>query len=639
MKLLDKYKKDFQKHTEVELTLQQYLDLCKKDPSAYASAAERLLKAIGEPELVDTSKNPRLSGIFSNKVIRVYKAFSDFYGLEDIIESIIAYFRHSAQGLEESRQILYLVGAVGSAKSSIADRLKDLMEKEPIYCLVAENGDISPVRESPLGLFSVKDAEELGIPTRALSFKASPWALKRLKEYGGDLSKFKVYKMFPNLDYQFGIAKVEPGDDNNQDISSLVGKLDIRKLEKFAQDDPDSYSYSGGLCKANRGIMDFVEMFKAPLKVLHPLLTATQEHNYNGTESIGNIPFDGIVVSHSNESEWEMFKQKKGVEAFMDRIYTVKVPYCLRVDEEVKIYNKLLNLSSLTNVPCAPGTLPMLAEFCVASRLTVGKTTNIRTKLLVYNGKSAKDRDNHAKSYNEYKDMADKDEGFVGISTRKAYKILAAVYNYDVDEIAADPVHMLAVLKKHIENEEDESLKDGYLSFVDEVLAKDYYDFIDKEIKSACLDSYSEYGQSIFDRYVSFSDAWMQDTDMRDPDTGEVYDKDLLNVELSKLEKAVGIANPKDFRHEVVNFCLRYRASHKGNNPDWRGYEKLRQVIQEHMFSKLNDLLPVLSFTGQSNSADKDKHVRFVSRMMELGYTERQVRRIVEWHSRKKVTK
>lgn len=634
MNILKKYQKDFEKTNKEVLTMEEYLSLCKKDPSAYASAAERLLKAIGEPELIDTAKVPKMSGIFANKTIRIYPTFSEFYGLEDVIEKIVSYFRHAAQGLEESRQILYLVGAVGSAKSSLADRLKELMEQEPIYCLVDANGEMSPLRESPLGLFKSQDAEELGIPYRALSYKASPWALKKLKEYGGDISKFSVWKMYPNWDYQFGIAKVEPGDDNNQDISSLVGKLDIRKLEKFAQDDPDAYSYSGGLCKANRGIMDFVEMFKAPLKVLHPLLTATQEHNYNGTEPIGCIPFDGVVIAHSNESEWEMFKAKKGVEAFMDRIYTVKVPYCIRVDEEVKVYKKLLKMSSLINTPCAPGTLEMLAMFCVGSRLTGNEKSGLKTKIRVYNGEKVKDKDNSAKSYYEYRMLAASDEGFHGVSTRKAYKILASVYNYDVSEVAADPVHMLAVLKRHVEQEESENVKDVYLAFISDVLAKDYYEFVDKEIKMACLDSYSEYGQALFDRYISFSDCWIQDNDMRDPDTGELYNKELLNKELEKIEVAADIRNVKDFRHEIVNFCLRYRASHKGQNPDWRSYEKLKQVIESNMFSKMTELLPVLSFTGQGNSEDKHKHDKFVKRMMELGYTERQVRRIVEWHSR-----
>lgn len=633
--IFKKYKQQYAAKQTTTMSLDAYLNLCKEDPTAYASAAERLLKAIGEPTLVDTSRDSRLSAIFSNRIIRTYAPFADFFGLEDIIEKIVSYFRHSAQGLEESRQILYLVGAVGSAKSSIADRLKDLMEQEPIYCLADAEGNISPVQESPLGLFDKSEAEELGIPARALSYKASPWALKRLKEYGGDLEKFTVIKTYPNLDYQLAIAKVEPGDDNNQDISSLVGKLDIRKLEKFPQDDPDAYSYSGGLCKANRGMMDFVEMFKAPLKVLHPLLTATQEHNYNGTESIGNIPFDGIVVSHSNFSEWDVFKAKKGVEAFLDRIYTVRVPYCLRISEEVNVYKKLLKLSSLANAPCAPRTLEILATFCIMTRIDTSSSSHIKTKLMVYNGESAKNKDNSAKSFQEYKDLAEKLEGFDGISTRTAYKIISLVYNFDTEEISADPVHMLSVIREAINSENySDEVKDEYIHFLDDTLTRDYFNFIDKEIKTACLDSYADFGQAMFDRYIHLADAWIQDNDIRDHDTGELYDTKMLDAELSKIEKSAGIANPKDFRHEIVNFSLRHRSNNKGKNPDWRSYEKLKVVIEANMFAKMTELLPILSFKGQGQKEDQKKHEQFVKTMSTLGYTPRQVRRVVEWYLR-----
>lgn len=631
--VFEKYKKAHDKAQTESFTMKQFLDICKKDSTAYSSAAERLLKAIGEPVKIDTSKDPRLAPIFNNRIIRTYAPFSDFYGLEDIIEKIVAFFRHSAQGLEESRQILYLVGAVGSAKSSIADRLKDLMEQEPIYCLTDQEGNISPVRESPLGLFSIDDAEDLGIPARALSYKASPWALKRLKEYGGDLTKFKVVKTYPSLDYQFGIAKVEPGDDNNQDISALVGKLDIRKLEKFPQDDPDAYSYSGGLCKSNRGIMDFVEMFKAPLKVLHPLLTATQEHNYNGTESIGNIPYDGIVVSHSNFSEWDVFKAKKGVEAFLDRIYTVRVPYCLRVSEEVKVYQKLLKLSSLSKAPCAPQTLEILSTFCVMSRIDTEGKVDAKTKIAVYNGENIRRKDNGAKSYDDYRKLSTKLEGFDGVSTRTAYKMLSLVYNYDVDEVGADPVHMLAIIRNTIENEGySEELAAKYMTFFDNVITQDYFNFIDKEIKTACLDSYAEYGQNMFDRYIKYADSWIQDNDIRDYDTGEIHDLKLIDQELSKLEKAANIANPKDFRHEVVNFSLRHRSNNKGANPDWRSYEKLKLVIEANMFSNMKDMLGIISFATQGSSDEQKKHDQFAKTMASMGYTHRQVRRLVEWY-------
>ena len=328
MSIFDSYQSRYESFLEEEYSLQEYLKLCKEDPSVYATAAERMLTAIGEPELVDTANDERLSRLFSNKVIKRYPAFSQFYGMEDAIEQIVSFLRHASQGLEESKQVLYLLGPVGGGKSSLAERLKVLMEKMPIYCIKG-----SPINESPLGLFDAGEdgailREDYGIDQRYLGNIMSPWAVKRLNEFGGDVTQFKVVKRFPSQLNQIAISKTEPGDENNQDISALVGKVDIRKLEDFSQNDTDAYSYSGGLCMANQGLLEFVEMFKAPIKVLHPLLTATQEKNYNGTENIGAIPFDGMILAHSNESEWQSFKNDRNNEAFIDRISIVKVPYC-----------------------------------------------------------------------------------------------------------------------------------------------------------------------------------------------------------------------------------------------------------------------------------------------------------------------
>lgn len=634
MDLLKKYQKTYAQRKQRIMSFDEYVKGLKKNKGFYLSPAERMLKAIGEPRMVDTAKDTRLSRIFGNRVIPIYDAFHDFYGLEEVIERIVAFFRHAAQGLEESRQILYLLGPVGSAKSSIAERLKQLMEKEPIYVLADEEGNTSPIHESPLGLFSVDDADELGIPTRYLTLKASPWAQKRVDEYDGDLSRFKVVEIHPSQDRQIAISKTEPGDDNNQDISALVGKLDLRKLEFYSQNDPDAYNYSGGLCLSNQGLLEFVEMFKAPIKILHPLLTATQERNYKGTEAISAIPFDGIVLAHSNESEWTTFKNNKNNEAFLDRVFIVEVPYCLRIQEEKKIYEKLLKNSELATAPVAPNTLEILAKFSVLTRLDVPENSAIETKLLVYNGENVKEKDVKAKAYYEYKEDASSEEGFHGVSTRLAYKILSEVYNFDITETAADPVHLLYVLEKVIKQERlSEDVEVLYMSFV-KFLAGEYAKLVGKDIQTAYLDSYNEYGQALFDRYILFADHWVQDNDYRDPDTGQMFDRQAIDRELTKLEKTAGISNPKDFRHEITNFALRYQAKHDGKNPSWTSYEKLRKVIEATMFSKTEDLLPVISFTGHGNKGDKDKHDAFVNRMKEMGYTEKQTRRVVEWHMR-----
>ncbi len=639
MDVFNRFAEDYDRTKVEEMSLQDYLLGCREDPMMRATAAERMVAAIGEPELIDTSQDQRLGRLFLNRTIKVYEPFRDLYGVEETIERIVGFFRHASQGLEERKQILYLLGPVGGGKSTIAEILKELVEHQPIYALKAGD-EVSPVFESPLGLF---DRERMGdlleskynIPKRLLGTFISPWAVKRLQEFDGDIAKFSVVKLHPSKLRQICVAKTEPGDENNQDVSTLVGKVDIRKLEHYGQNDPDAYSHSGALNRTTQGLMEFVEMFKAPIKVLHPLLTATQEGSYVGTENIGAFPYQGVIIAHSNEAEWQQFRNNKNNEAFLDRISVVKVPYCLRAAEEGQIYDKLLTESSLGGAPCAPETLDILARFSVLTRLKEHENSPLYSKMRVYDGESLKDTDPKARSMQEYRDAAGVDEGMTGISTRFAFKVLAETFNHDTEEVAADPVHLMYVLEQRIKREQfPEDIESKYLDFIKNELAPRYAEFIGHEIQKAYLESYTDYGQNLFDRYISYADAWIEDQDYKDPDTGQMFDREVLEQELSKIEKPAGISNPKDFRNEVVKFVLRARAENKGTNPDWRKYEKLRRVIEKRMFSQVEDLLPVISFGAKRDKETEAKHDEFIERMTDRGYTRRQVRRLVEWYMR-----
>lgn len=626
-------------------SIEGYLDKCKEDKSFYASPAERMLKAIGPAKTMDTSKDPRLARIFSNRTIRTYEAFKDFFGMEEVIEKIVGYLTASAQGLEERKQILYLLGPVGGGKSSLAEKLKSLMEQEPIYVL-SYMDELSPVFESPFGLIGSlgaleQVASDYNIPLHIIKNSIpSPWLLKRLAECNYDISKFSVVKCYPNKLTQLGITKTEPGDDNNADISHLVGKVDLRKLEDFSQNDPDAYSFSGALNRGNQGLVEFVEIWKAPIKTLHPLLTATQEGNYLGTENISAIPFTGIILAHSNESEWEKFKNNKSNEAFIDRISVIKVPYCLRVNEEIQIYKKFLQNSQLQDHPCAPQTLDMLAKFTVLSRLKEPGNSKLSLKMRVYNGENLKDSESRAKSYQEYTDDAGVDEGMTGISTRFAFKALNKTFNYDPTEVAADPVHLMNVLTESVRQEQyPEETERKLMGLVREELASEYVDWLGKEIQRAYIEEYNGYGQNVFARYISMADAWIQENDFRDGDTGNMLDKDRVNTELEKIEKLANIANPKDFRHEVVNFCLRFKARNNGELPNWTAYEKMREVIEKKMFSAIDEILPVISFGTKKDKKTEKEHDGFVQRMKDMGYTERQIKRLVEYYTRAKNTR
>lgn len=635
MSLTDKLTKRYRTSHSDTIALNEYLELAKKDPKVYASPFERMLDAIGAPELVDTSKDPRLSRIYSNRILRVYPAFKDFYGIEETVERIVDFFKHASQNLEESKQILYLLGGVGGAKSTLAKTLKHLMEKVPFYAIEG-----SPLNDSPLCLFNPSEdgeilQQEYGIPAHRLIYTPSPWLIKRLKEHNGDTDWIKIVKLYPSSSQQIAVARTEPGDENNQDISALVGKIDIRKLEKFAPNDPDSYNYSGGLCLANRGILEFVEMFKAPIKVLHPLLSATQDRQYNGSEpGLSAMPFEGIIIAHSNEAEWESFRNDKKNEAFIDRVFLVKVPYCLRINEEIEIYKKLIKESNLVLSPCTPKTLDLLAVFSVLSRIESSETDS-HLKARIYNGENVKDKINNPKSLQFLKEEASVTEGMSGLSPRFAFKVLSKTFNYDPEEVGANPVHLLQVLTNSIHYEQFTVDKTSKLqNHIKSVLIPLFNEYLFKEIQIAYLESYSEYGQNQFDRYITYAESWIEDLEYRDPNTGLVIDRLSLDKELLAIEQPAGITNAHDFRHEVVTFCNRARVKLKGKNPRWTDYEKLRLVIEKKLFKTVDEILPVISFDSKKEQDDEKKHKSFVKRMIENGYTEKQVRLVVEYYLR-----
>ena len=625
------------------LSLEDYLLGCKTNNLWYATAAERMVAAIGQPSVLDTSTDPRLSRIFSNRKIRVYEPFKDFFGAEEAIEQIATYFRNAAAGLEESKQILYLLGPVGGGKSSLAERIKDLMEVHPIFVLYDRNEQdpemrMSPMFESPLSLFTAAEhgeqfESEFGIPASYLGRTVlSGWAQEKLREFDGDITRFSVAKVYPSKASQSAIMKIEPGDDNNQDVSVLVGKTDLRKLDRFSQNHPYSYSYSGGLNRTNQGLLDFAEMFKANIKVLNPLLMATQDRSFNGTESIPSMPYTGIILSHSNQSEWTNFRNNKTNEAFLDRVCVIKVPYCLRVNEEEQIYIKMLRSSTMRNAPIAPQTLKMLAQFMVLTRMVEPANSTMNAKMRVYNGEAVKDTMPNAKPIEEYRMAAGVEEGMSGMSTRFAFKIISKCLDLRPEERQANPVDLMFVLEEAIRLEHlPEEVTKRYNYFIREYLHRDYFAFLEKELRAAYLDSSDTFGQNMFERYVLFAEAWLDDTQCRDPETHILLNRSQLNDHLEAIERPAAVMNVKDFRHEIVNYVLRYRAKNGGNAPRWNEYTKIKDVIEKKMFAATENIMPVISFGPKSSDELASKHNKFIERMVERGYTENQIQLLVSW--------
>ena len=243
------------------------------------------------------------------------------------------------------------------------------------------------------------------------------------------------------------------------------------------------------------------------------------------------------------------------------------MPYCLRVTEEQRIYEKLLQGSELANAQLRAERLwRCWRDSSVLSRLSPHANSTLFSKMRVYDGESLREVDPRARSVLEYREAAGIDEGMNGLSTRFAFKVLAATFNHDTVEIAADPVHLMYVLEQALRREQlPAETEKRYLEFIKGDLAPRYAEFIGNEIQKAYLESYQDYGQNLFDRYIDYADAWIEDQDFKDPDTGQLLDRELLNQELTKIEKPAGNRQPKDFRNEIVKFALRCAGVEQGS--------------------------------------------------------------------------
>ena len=512
----------------------------------------------------------------------------------------MSYFRHAAQGLEEKKQILYLLGPVGGGKSSLAEKLKQLMEKMPFYAIKG-----SPVFESPLGLFDPRartaPSSKRITASRGATCQTimSPWAVKRLHEFDGDISQFRVVKLYPSILDQIAIAKTEPGDENNQDISSLVGKVDIRKLEDYPQNDPDAYSYSGGAVPRQPGPdgirrdVQGADQGAAPAADRHPG-RQLQRHRRLRRDSRSTASCSRTRTNRNGTA----FRNNKNNEAFLDRIYIVKVPYCLRVTDEIKIYDKLLANSSLS----AGAVRARHAEDAGA---VLGAVAPQGAGELEHLFEDARLRRREPQGH---RPQGQVDPGIPRLRRRRrgheracrpASPSRSCRRCSTSTPPRSPPTRCTCSTCWNSRSSRSSSRRrsrERYLRFLKEYLAPRYVEFIGKEIQTAYLESYSEYGQNIFDRYVTYADFWIQDQEYRDPETGEILDRAALNDELEKIEKPAGISNPKDFRNEIVNFVLRARANNNGKNP---GLDQLREAargdreedVLQHRGSAAGDLL------------------------------------------------
>jgi serine protein kinase len=544
--------RDARQHQHYDVSFLEYLNMVKKDPDIAKLAHKRMYDIIVSSgvESIKTEDHQRLKRIYGKETIKRYKFFeSDFYGIDKTIMEIVRYFHSAAMRGEESRQVLYMVGPVGSGKSSLMESLKKALEQHPPIFVLKD----CPMREEPLHLIPKHLRDEfsqiLGVNIEGDLCPVCRYRL--IHEYKGEYENFRVVTTDFSIRSRKGIAVVPPVDPNNQDTSVLVGSVDISKMELYPEDDPRVLSLNGAFNAGNRGLVEFIEIFKNDVEYLHTILTATQEKSIPSPGKNSMIYFDGIILAHSNESEWNKFKSDHTNEAILDRIVKIEVPYCLELDEEVKIYQKILKRSNF-KAHIAPHTIEMASIFAIISRLTPSSKVDIISKMHLYNGEEVLQKDATQRvDIRELREEAGR-EGFEGISTRFIMKAIDNALS-ESEHDCINPIILLDSLAKSVKASDfGEEEKKKLMAYLQDVVRKEYNRILEKEVTKAFIHGYREQAEALFNNYLDHAEAFVNKSKLKDINTGEELDPD--EEFLSSIEAQLGLTGnaAKGFRHDVT---------------------------------------------------------------------------------------
>jgi serine protein kinase len=630
--LINKQREESAKDKKFEGTFLEYLELVKENPNIIKHSHKRLCDAIEDYGVNRLDKNEeRTRKLFDGDELRTYKYFEDeFFGMERVIAKIMRFLKSASLKGEESRQVLLLMGPVGAGKSALTEHIKKALETsgESFYHLKGDPQRGEPLQLIPRSLRS-KFEEMLDVKIEG---DISPIARYELMN-----TYDKKYEDFPVVESTFsqrarkGIAVVPPMDANSQDVSVLIGSEDISKLDKYSEDDPRVLSLNGAFNVGNRGIVELVEVFKNEIEFLHTIITATQEKRVPSPGKHDMIHFDGFIIAHCNEAEWNRFRSEHTNEAILDRLEMIPVPYVLEVDQEMKIYEKMLSRSNF-DAHIAPHTIKIASMFSVASRLKVSQKCDIMTKLKIYNGDDVVEKGKSTKV--DIKDLRDeaRREGMDGISTRFIMKSIDSALS-DSTKGMITPISILESLTNQVKDQVvDEEYKKYCLQLLQNVIRGEYLKILEKEIAKAFIVAYEEQAQNVFQTYLDNAEAFRNNTKIKDNVTKEERKPDERFMRM--IEEQIGISgSARDgFRADVTSYMFsKLRA---GEKIDYTTYEPLKDAVESFLISSVKDMARIVTKSRTRDDDQQKKYSEMVKTLIEeYGYNEDSAEQILTFAS------
>jgi serine protein kinase len=592
-------------------TFREYIDLLRRDPAPAMTAHARVYDMIVSHGVEEAGGHRR------------YKFFEkEIYGLDRTMEKLVEeYFHSAARRLDVRKRILLLMGPVSGGKSTIVTMLKKGLEqysralRGAVYAIKG-----CPMHEDPLHLvpneLRSEFEKELGV---RIEGNLCPSCQMRLRtEFDGDIERVPVDRVFLSEENRIGIGTFSPSDPKSQDIADLTGSIDFSTITEYgSESDPRAYRFDGELNKANRGLMEFQEMLKCDEKFLWNLLSLTQEGNFKAGR-FALISADELIVAHTNESEYRAFISNKKNEALQSRMIVMPVPYNLRVNDEEKIYAKLIGQSDMSHIHIAPHALRAAAIFSILTRLKDSKKQgmDLVKKMRLYDGEEVegfKEAD-LKEIQNEYTD-----EGMSGIDPRYVInRISSALIKHDLPCINA--LDVLRALKDGLDQHPSitKEEREKYLNFIS-VARKEFDNLAKKEIQKAFVYSFEESARTLFENYLDNIEAYCNWAKIRDPLTGEEMDPD--ERLMRSIEEQIGVSEnaKKAFREEILIRMSAY--SRKGKKFEYNTHERLREAIEKKLFADLKDIVKITTSTKTPDESQL-KRINEVSRRLieEHGY-------------------
>lgn len=623
-------------------TCLEYLDLVKKNPGVAMSAPSRLYNMVIEQGTSPTTEKVLLPGY--EDLVKYNFFEGQIFGVDESIHDIVKFFHAGARRTETGKRILMLVGPVSSGKSSISSLLKRRLEEySAVQTIYAIEG--CPMSEEPLHLIPRHDRpkweEMLGVKIEG---DLCPICRHRLlnnadfrDDKGGILwEKVRVKQATLSERGRRGIGTFQPSDPKNQDISELIGHVDFSKITEYGETDPRAYSLDGELEISNRGLIEYIEILKCDIKFHYVLITVAQEQLIK-VPGFPQIYTDLVILSHTNQTEFDKFKSNKENEALHDRMYPIYVPYNLRVDDEVKIYKKMIASSQFSHIDIAPFSLEVAAMFAVLTRLTESSLCpDLIKKMKYYNGESVMEQEKDPVDFKALKaEGKKKGEGMFGISPRFVVNAINVALSEKEKDGTVMPLDIIRSMRNnfghHIGFSEEEAERYLRLLMADKgSVNAEYREIAKKEVNRAFLFAYEDQAQSLFDNYIKNTTSFCLKKKISDPVTGEAQEPD--EKLMRAIEEMIGVSEnaKREFRQGI--FVFKSDAMDQGKSFDFKSYQPLNEAIERKLMA---DLKNVVSLTiADPNKKDPKSMKRrqdAIESLKEKGYSEKNAERLLQY--------